>query len=197
MADPAPKNRMTVEEFLAWEAEQDDDNVYELNDGQIVVKDGTPMLVGGVLMVMSAPSDEHQEIASNAAYALRRRLTPPCRSIVQAKLPVPGRESAHYRPDVIVTCTPGPKGHATPSVVVEVLSPTTKDYDRGTKLEDYQELASVAEILLVASDKRRVRRWERDGARWVVQDFIGGSAVPLPSLGIELPLAEIYAGLEL
>jgi Uma2 family endonuclease len=196
MAEKALR-RMTAEEFLAWEAEQRDENVYELNDGQIVVKDGEPVLVGGVPVVMSAPSAEHQEIASNVAFALRRRLTPPCRSVQQPKLPVPGRPGAHYRPDVVATCVPGPQGHTSPAVVVEVPSQSTKDYDRGTKLEDYQAIPSVAEILLVASEQRRVRLWLRDGARWIVQDFIGSSAVPLPGLGTELPLDEVYAGLDL
>lgn len=184
--------RFTVEEFLAWEAEQEDDNTYELNDGQVVVKDGEPLLAGGKLVVMSAPSDAHQEIASNIAYALRRRLESPCRSVQTPKVPVPERAGAHYRPDVIVTCTPGLAGHATSAVVVEVLSRSTKDYDRGTKLEDYQAVPSVSEILLVASDKRRVRLWQRDGARWIVQDFIAGSTVPLPSVGVGLSLDEVY-----
>ena len=190
------QKRFTVEEFLAWEAEQEDDNTYELNDGQIVVKDGEPLLLGGKLVVMSAPSDAHQEIASNVAFSLRRRLTPPCRSVQQPKVPVPDRADAHYRPDVIVTCVPGPGGHAAPTVVIEVLSRSTKDYDRGTKLEDYQEIPSVAEILLAASDKRKVRLWQRDGVRWIVQDFIGTSAVPLASVGVELPLDEVYEGVE-
>jgi Uma2 family endonuclease len=195
MGEPALR-RFTVEEFLAWEAEQEDDNTYELNDGQIVVKDGEPLLLGGKLMVMSAPSDAHQEIASNIAFALRRRLEPPRRSVQQPKVPVPDRADAHYRPDVIVTCVAGPAGHATPTVVVEVLSRSTKDYDRGTKLEDYQAIPSVAELLLTASDRRRVRLWQRDGVRWIVQDFIAASAVPLASVGAELPLDEVYAGVE-
>ena len=147
-------------------------------------------------MVTSAPSDAHQDIALNVAFALRRRLESPCRSGQTFKVPLHERANAHYRPDVIVTCVPGPAGHAAPTVVVEVLPRLTKEYDRVTRLEDYQAIPNVAEILLVASDKRRVRLWRRDGVRWILQDFIDASAVPLASVGIELPLDEVYEGVE-
>lgn len=193
MSKPALKP-ITVDEFLAWEAQQEDDNTYELCDGQIVVKDGEAMLVGGVPMVMSAPSAEHQEIATNIVVALSRRLLSPCRPIGQAKVPHPERATGYYRPDVVVTCTPGPAGQAMPRLIVEVLSPTTKDYDRGSKLDDYQAMPSVDLVLLVHSDVRRARLWQRAGEAWLVRDFIGHSAVPLEPLDVELPLDEVYAG---
>jgi Uma2 family endonuclease len=74
-----------------------------------------------------------------------------------------------------------------------VLSPSTEEYDRGAKLEHYQTMASLKEILLVAHDRRAIEivRREPDGA-WarhvVVDDGVARSA----ALVAELPLSEVY-----
>ena len=80
-----------------------------------------------------------------------------------------------------------------PTIVIEVLSPTTADHDRGGKLYDYRRIESVQEIALVASEQRHVEIWRRRGAKWEVEDLIGDSALALETVGITIPFATIYA----
>ena len=85
-----------------------------------------------------------------------------------------------------------------PQVVVEVLSPSTEDYDRGAKLEHYRQVASVTDYLLVSQDARRVERRARqpDGT-WRTTLVEGDGVVSLPAIGCELPLDELYDQVEL
>jgi hypothetical protein len=192
-----PHRRFTVEEFLAWEAEQEDDNTYELNDGQIVVKDGEPLLLGGKLMVMSAPSDAHQEIASNIAFAVE----------APAGATMPVRAAAEG---------PGarPRRRALPAGRHRHLrrrAGRPRDADRGGRgaLALDQGLRSRDEAGGLPGHPERGRDpahgpptggacgyGSGTGVRWIVQDFIAASAVPLASVGVELPLDEVYEGVE-
>ena len=83
---------------------------------------------------------------------------------------------------------------ADPSLIVEVLSPSTELHDRGRKLDDYRRLPTVQEVLLVASEQRRVQHWRRDGARWIVEDLIGDADLRLAAVPTAIPLAAIYEG---
>ncbi len=82
--------------------------------------------------------------------------------------------------------------HEQPRLVVEVLSPGTRRYDRDSKLDGYRELPTVAEILFVWSDERRVQLWRRDRARWIVEDAIGDAGLRLETVDATVPLAAIY-----
>ena len=62
-------------------------------------------------------------------------------------------------------------------MIVEVLSPSTEDHDRGRKVPDYREIPSLQEILVVASQERRVELWRREGDHWRVEDLIGEATV--------------------
>jgi len=98
-------------------------------------------------------------------------------------------------PDVSVGCgqleldPDDPRRHTAtnPRVIVEVLSPSTEDYDRGDKLGQYKQIPSVAEVVLVAHDRREVEivRRESDGT-WSRHVARAGEAAPLESLGCAL-----------
>ena len=81
---------------------------------------------------------------------------------------------------------------AEPALIVEVLSPSTAQHDRGTKVPDYCELPSVREILLVASTERRVELWRRDGPRWTVERLIGEAELRLEVIDAAIPLTAVY-----
>ncbi len=86
-----------------------------------------------------------------------------------------------------------------PTVIIEVLSPSTEAYDRGAKFAHYQRLESLREYVLIAQDQFRVehfaRRLEAGPNEWLLTVATGLDArITLPALGVELPLAEIYAG---
>jgi Uma2 family endonuclease len=80
-----------------------------------------------------------------------------------------------------------------PVAVVEVLSPSTIEHDRGRKAYDYRRIESVQEIVLVSSEQRHVVIWRRRGAKWEVEDLIGDAALELAAVAISIPLPMIYA----
>lgn len=85
-----------------------------------------------------------------------------------------------------------------PSLVVEVLSPSTEEYDVGEKREHYQRMESLREYVAVAQDARRVEVWRRDDTQWSHAGYGPGDSVVLESAGCSLAVDEIYlqAGLE-
>ncbi|MBK8562767.1 MAG: Uma2 family endonuclease [Saprospiraceae bacterium] len=85
-----------------------------------------------------------------------------------------------------------------PTLVVEVLSPSTEDYDRGGKFARYRSLASFQEYVLISQDACKVEVWFRlEENVWRISRFEGLEAVmKLDSIGLEIPLSELYAGME-
>jgi Uma2 family endonuclease len=105
-----------------------------------------------------------------------------------------------YRPDLCAyarTPQAPQRLNTPPELVVEVLSPSTAAHDRGVKLAEYRKIASIEQILLVASEDRHVEVWLRAEDGWKVQDLIGDAAIPLAIDGQPLPLADIYDGVAL
>ena len=86
------------------------------------------------------------------------------------------------------------KGHTVlnPTVVVEVLSPSTEDYDRGEKLAHYKRIASLQEVVLVAHDERRIDVWRRQGGRWIQVTYGPNESLHLASLSIDVAVADLY-----
>lgn len=179
MSDPA-RPLMTVEEFLAWD--DGTDTRYEL--------------VGGRPVAMAPPSDAHAVMAANVVLAIGSRLRAPCRVRVEAGIRFPERNDRWFQADVMVSCSPGSGRPETPdpTIVVEVLSPSTESHDRAVKLPAYREIPSVQEILLISSTKRRAELWRRLDGEWRVQDFIGDGVLRFPSQDAEIPLSALYDG---
>jgi Uma2 family endonuclease len=80
-----------------------------------------------------------------------------------------------------------------PTVIVEVLSPSTEAYDRGDKFAHYRRLASLRDYMLIAQDRVLVEHYARQDAQWVLTEFAGlDDAMPLASIGCVLRLRDIY-----
>jgi Uma2 family endonuclease len=172
---------MTVAEFLDWD--DGTDTRYELVRGQPVA--------------MAPPTGRHVVLTRNVHDALSPRLKRPCSSFFGAGVARDDRDDEFRLPDVFVTCESTPDRYfENPRLTVEVLSPTTEKEDRTAKLDFYKSLPTMEAVLLVWQDKRRAQLHLREGERWPAQDFIAG-VIALPSLGIELTVEDIYAGLEL
>jgi Uma2 family endonuclease len=75
---------------------------------------------------------------------------------------------------------------------VEVLSPSTAEYDTEDKRPFYQRLPSVREYVLVAQDRRRVEVWRRPGEDWVLAVYEAGSRAEVPSIGFTFAVDELY-----
>ena len=82
-----------------------------------------------------------------------------------------------------------------PSVIIEVLSDSTEAYDRGKKFEHYRQIVSCREYLLVNQNEPRIEQFVRQAnGEWTLKEAAGWDAqINLPSLGIVLPLAEVFA----
>ena len=82
-----------------------------------------------------------------------------------------------------------------PTVIVEVLSPSTADYDRQGKFRIYRTIESFREYLLVEQDEPFVERYSKKAEGWLLRDFNSlEQSIFLESVNIELPMAEIYCG---
>lgn len=104
-------------------------------------------------------------------------------------------------PDVTVVCGPkqsDPQSRTTiinPSVIVEVLSDSTEDYDRGEKVEHYRQIPSLHACLLVSHRQRLIEVWQRapDGS-WSLTSHRAGEAVELDAIGVRFAVDEVYRG---
>jgi len=80
-----------------------------------------------------------------------------------------------------------------PTVVVEVLSDSTAEYDRGEKLEHYRRIDSLREVVLVSHRDAKLELWQRDrDGAWSNQAFGAGERVALQSSGCQLTVDELY-----
>jgi Uma2 family endonuclease len=99
-----------------------------------------------------------------------------------------------------LSCTPLPRGarwFPEPVLIAEVLSPSTTAHDFKTKLPDYQRMASVREVMLVASEERRVEIWRRTGATWRHEIVTDEESVSVETISGSIALTEVYANLTL
>jgi Uma2 family endonuclease len=153
----------------------------------------------GAVWAMAGGTPDHAAIAINIAVALSTALRgQPCR-VFSADLRVRVKETglATY-PDLSVVCgaletDPDDAGGNTvtnPVLVVEVLSPSTEDYDRGEKLAHYKRIPSLREILLVAQEEARLELWTRASSGWQLEVVRDKGALAV--LGCALELAEVY-----
>lgn len=98
---------------------------------------------------------------------------------------------AQYHPDHPALLT-------NPSVIFEVLSPSTMNYDRGEKWEFYQQLPSLTEYLLVWQDRPQIEHYslQTDGSWRYVRTVGLDQGVTIVSINCQLPLDEVYSGIE-
>ena len=85
-----------------------------------------------------------------------------------------------------------------PLLIVEILSPSTEPHDRRVKLPAYQQISPVEEIVLIASDGLYAELDRRTGVQWMAEHLRGGEGVlALSSVGLEIPLSDLYEGIAL
>lgn len=184
-----PPRRYSLEEY--FRIERDSATKNEFRDGEIID--------------MSGGSLEHSLIIANTIGELRNRLKgSPCR-VYDSNLRVRIARKVRYAyPDATVICDgaqfdPDDPSRGTvinPRLVVEVLSPSTELYDRGDKFRRYLEVESLQEYIMIAQDEPRVETLfrQRDGTWLIAAATDLQSSARLRSLDLELPLAEVYAG---
>ncbi len=184
MSSPAPETYITPEEYLALERKAIVKSEY-LNEK---------------IHIMPRVNFAHNLITVDIGTELNVQLRGQDWEVYMSNMRVKtGPKSAYFYPDVVVFCgKPEVEDNVfdtplNPILVVEVLSPSTEVYDRGEKFRHYQELASLQEYILVSQDRVRVEHYRLLKTQWVRTGFRAPEdALPLASIGCELPLQDIY-----
>ncbi|MEP7341201.1 MAG: Uma2 family endonuclease [Acidobacteriota bacterium] len=181
-----PDRKYTVEEYI--ELFKNSDERFEYFDGEIVS--------------MAAGKAAHEDIASNLIFNLRDKLKERSCRIAGGGLAIKTVKAPPFRlADVSVVCGEriieemlGIEMLVNPLLIIEVLSPSTAEYDRDRKFIAYKSIESFREYLLVVQERAHVIQYVRQpNDKWLRDDIIGlESEVRLESVGITLSLKDIY-----
>jgi Uma2 family endonuclease len=155
----------------------------------------------GEVFAMSGASEAHNLICTSTSFLLYGQLrSRPC-NVYPGDMRVKVEATGLYTyPDISVVCGEAQFSDdhldtlVNPTVIIEVLSPSTEGYDRGKKFQQYREIPSLREYLLISQDSPRIERYGRqsDGT-WVFDDAHGLDAhLALASIDCRLALAEVY-----
>jgi Uma2 family endonuclease len=174
--------RFTPTEYLAWEDQQALRHEY----------------VDGEIYVMTGGTVNHGEIAMTFGFALKGHLRGGgCRVLSSdVKVEVAGSNSFFY-PDISVTCDEKDRTAAQfisyPCLIIEVLSPSTRTYDRGDKFKLYQKLSSLQEYVLVSSTEMELDVFRRIGRnKWELTTYKQGEVVTLTSINFTFAIEQVY-----
>jgi Uma2 family endonuclease len=176
----------TVDQFFAWQERQPER--YELVDGFPV-------------RMMAGARNVHDDIVVNVLAELRNQLRGGgCRPFTSDGS-IETKPGQIRRPDIGVDCgrrDPNATKATSPRVVVEVLSPTTRDFDTIGKLEEYKLVGSLERIVVIEPNAPEVINWVRGQDRSWRKGFLRGldQEIDMPEIGATLTLAEIYDGVE-
>lgn len=177
-----PPQKMTIEEYLEWEPQQD--VRYEYVNGEVFA------MTGGTI--------PHNDIALNLYTALRPHVrSRGCRANVSDVKVQVSPKSPYYYPDVIVSCDPqdlnARKFIQNPKLIAEVLSPGTSAKDRGEKFTYYLTIPTLQEYILIDSEKISVEQYCRgEGRMWLYYPYIAGDTISLSSIEFNCPIELLY-----
>ena len=177
--------KLSLQEFLDWENQQAER--HEFHRGEVFAMVGARRI--------------HNEVSGNVYVSLKQQLRgSPCRVFIESMKIKVGEATILY-PDVFVTCDASDLKTQTiftaPTVVVEVLSPSTQSYDRGSKFTFYRSLPSVREYVLVDPETREVQLFRRGiDDLFTLHDLTGREQVCLESIGCELLATDVFEGVE-
>lgn len=173
---------MTVEDYLTLDRSSVEVR-YEYIDGYVT------MLAGGTL--------DHATIGANIISILRHLLRGgPCR-VFTSDARVRLSRTRYVYPDATVSCDEQDRGQIdivqSPRLIVEVLSPSTKDYDLGRKFSYYRECPTIQEYLLIDAQRPLIEvcRRERQDL-WLLRTCHPGEEIELVNLGIHFPFSTVY-----
>ena len=187
MALPQPVKFITPEEYLRIERAAEFKSEY----------------FAGEMFAMAGGSPLHSFLKANIVRELGNQMKGrPCKVYDSDLRVLISATGLFVYPDATVVCGPletHERDTATnPTLLVEVLSDSTEVYDRTTKFDHYRKIPSLREVLLVSQHQPIVERFSRgDDGSWNLTDARGlGATIELPSIGVSLPLAEVYDKVE-
>jgi len=111
------------------------------------------------------------------------------------------QDQFYYYPDAFVTCDPRDRQDRYlkryPKLIAEVLSPNTKAFDKGEKFQDYQQIETLEEYVLISQEIQRVECRRRNSlGTWETTIYETGDRVILSSINLELAIADLYRGID-
>jgi Uma2 family endonuclease len=171
---------MSAEEYLAWEPTQEER--YEYWDGEVVA--------------ISGQTRNHNRITINFFKLLDDSLNLPYEIyIIDVKVQVqPGKN--FFYPDIVVTCDEDdndPQLVQFPSLIIEVLSPSTEAADRGIKFAKYRQFSTMQEYVLVQVEQPGLEIFRRNQqGQWVLSEYGLGDALQLESVNLEIAITDLY-----
>jgi Uma2 family endonuclease len=180
------KQRMTREQFFEWAQQQD--ARYEFDGAEPVA------MTGGTF--------NHSLIAQNISFALRRRLNGTnCQPLGPDAGVATVGDTVRY-PDGLVTCTKvRGDSYLIPGVTVvfEVISPTSGRTDRIIKVREYAAVPSILRYVIVESASAGLTVLERlaGDQKWIATTSTADDVLVLAEIGVEIPVAEFYEGVDL
>jgi Uma2 family endonuclease len=180
-----PKTKYSVDEYLAFEHQSDTKHEY----------------FAGEIVALAGASFEHNLIVGNSYASLHTQLRRrPCAVLPSdQRLRVSPHGPLTY-PDIMVVCgqpqftDERPDTLTNPTVIIEVLSPSTEGDDRGRKAKHYRTIESLQEYVLIAQDEYRIEQYVRAENGWwrFTEATELGAAIHLASIECTLSLADVY-----
>jgi Uma2 family endonuclease len=185
----ATQRKYTVEEYL--EREERSETKHEFYQGEI--------------FAMTGASFRRVKITQNLARSLGNRLDgKPCQPLGNEMRLSVNSIGLYTYPDFSIVCgepmfdARNPNTLTNPTLLIEILSPSTERYDRTTKFGFYRQIPTLREYVLVSQHEARIEIFRRDQEDWKFSDAVGLEAtISLASVDCVLPLAEVYKGVEL
>ncbi len=184
MSVASPQARYTPEQYLALERKAEFKSEY----------------VNGMIIAIAGASRSHSLIVVNLSREVSRQLLGrPCETHTSDMRVRVAATGLYTYPDLVAVCGDAffdderTDNLLNPTVIVEVLSPSTEAYDRGEKFAHYRRIESLQEYVLVSQDKVRIESYVRQGAQWLLSEASGlDETVRLESIGCNLTLRDIY-----
>lgn len=188
MASSAAQARYTPEQYIELERKAPYKNEF----------------INGQIYAMSGASRAHNLITGNTHREVSSQLRGrSCEAYVNDMRVKVAATGLYTYPDVAVVCGEIRFDDAqkdtllSPTVLIEVLSPSTEAYDRGEKFAHYRRLESLQEYVLIAQDKVRVEHFRRQGVQWVLTEISDSAGtVELASIECHVALRDIYDKVE-
>ncbi len=185
--DALSARKLSFEDYI--QLEQETNTKYEYHNGEV--------------FAMAGGSTNHSVISGNVFFEARLALQNkksgcnPFNS--DTKLQIPSRNKYVY-PDMIVVCDPkdvGAQAVQNPIIIVEVLSDSTAQYDRGDKFKLYRSISFLQEYILIAQDKPAIDIFSRRGDLWRISSVEGlDQTLTIDALGIKIPMERIYQNVQ-
>lgn len=183
---------MPVEQYLALD--EATDGKYEYLDGFVyMLRPPSSAYTETVLVDMAGGSVAYAALCARLLTLVSVALgDSPCMaysSDARMKL----TEKRYLYPDVTVSCEQETGSMLVkPTVIIEVLSPTTEKRDRGAKFAAYKALPSVQEYVLIGSTSRTIEVHRREGKFWRQYHYQEGDTLELTSIGVSFPFDSVY-----